>query len=185
MLSWSQLSVPLAIIYMMSYLIYINTSNLSNVYQESDMVLCALFVHDCLSLWQRCQVDITIPSAEEQTEALGGCVPCALSLTQVRLMPTPAHFPLVCISLLGVHNSPIPVSILHNSPSSQKKLKYNKGHIYNENKPPAPSSPHKRPSSLYQVTASDWLAPGAGLRTPDVQASSPDDACSWSKGSPG
>lgn len=47
-------------------------------------------------------------------------------------------FPLVCISLLGVHNSPIPVSILHNSPSSQKKLKYNKGHIYNENKPPHP-----------------------------------------------
>lgn len=92
MLSWSQLSVPLAdIIYMMSYFIYVNTSNLSNIYQESDMVLCTLFVPDRSSLWQRRQVDITIPFAEEQTEALGGCVPRALSLTQVRLMPTPAH----------------------------------------------------------------------------------------------
>lgn len=55
------------------------------------MVLCTLFVPDLSSLWQRRQVDITIPFAEEQTEALGGCVPRALSLTQVRLMPMPAH----------------------------------------------------------------------------------------------
>lgn len=131
------------------YLMYIINNNykLLDIYKEPDMTLRAVFRRDLSSVWQLCKVIITIPFAHEQTEGSAGCVPCAIGCRMVCLPDSGLldAKPGLCLNdtaplSSGVRHSSRPVSILHNSPSSQKDLKYNKEHTYIKNKPPKPSA---------------------------------------------
>lgn len=108
----------------------------------------------------------------QQMDALPACLP------QVCLMPEPACSHDTASLPSGVQNSSVPGSILDYSPSSQKELKYNKGHLIITGLPAQPP-PNKRSAWLHHVTVSNRLAPWAGVRTTEVGVSFPEDTCSW------
>ena len=161
-----------------------NNYNQLNISKEPDMMLHALFIHDLYSLQQLCKVITTIPFANKEQRPMEP--PCLLlsadgysaCLPQVCLMPEPACSRDTASLPSGVQNSSIPGSILDHSPSSQKELKYNKGHLIITGLPAQPP-PNKRSAWLHHVTVSNRLAPWAGVRTTEVGVSFPEDTCSW------